>query len=150
MTAPVPFLRAFLYWLAAYVPLYVISFFLFEGLLQTGEPLLLWILQLSAPLVYGLAAWLFFRRQPEMRWEWRGAIAVAWVLLGIAVNAALILPVYGYDWTAAVNARVFQGQAINVLVILAVSHVAVRHPARGKRPKITAEEAADILEGPKF
>ena len=146
MVMPFRLSRVFLYWLLLFVILYVISFFLFGMYMSTNNLLAAIGQQLAAPIVYFIFGWLYYRKANIEHWHWRLAVIPIWLLLSIGMSAILIKPIYGYDWTAAINLAVFEGQLLNVAALVVAAYVG--SPSKGKG--VEGSERLDGLEGPKF
>jgi hypothetical protein len=110
--------RLLTHWAGVFACAYVASLFLYTLFQMTGNAFVYILLQASSPLLYLLFAWLYFRKAAENNWPARFLVAGVWIALSLLGSAVLMQPVYGYDWTAAINLNVLQGQLINVAAIL--------------------------------
>lgn len=140
-----PLGRVLLFWALMFLVAYGSSFFLFHAYVSTSNPFLGVLMQLSSPLIYLVCGWLYYRRANLEAWTPRLLVIPIWIVLSIGLAAVLIKPVYGYDWTLAINANVLKGQSLNIAAMLIAAYVA------GKK-KVAVGEESDMgsLEGPKF
>mgnify|MGYP001609772045 CR=1 FL=1 len=130
----IPLKRLLGYWLIMFVLVYATSFLLFGFLLVTENPFVYVTLQVLTPLSYLFFGWLYFRKVVVNTWSTRFFAAVVWIALTLAASAALIRPVYGADWTWAINTRVLSGQVLNVAAIIVAGFVA-SHRSRVEQPE---------------
>lgn len=150
MRFPIPLRRLLGFWAMAFAVLYASSYFLFAFWVATQSDLGWFAGQIAAPLCYAIFGYLYFRRAGLAHWGERLGVVLIWIVLSLLASAALIQPVYGYDWTAAINLRVLQGQILNIAALAAAAMLSTH----GKQtypggPAPTMGEI-DGLEGPKF
>ncbi len=110
--------RFFIYWFAAFLILYASSFLLFGAFAVTRAPMLYFALQVHSPLILLVFSYLYFRHAARTDWSARIITAIVWIVLTILLSAVLIKPVYGFDWTAAINLRVLNSHWIDIAAII--------------------------------
>lgn len=149
MRFPIPLRRLLGFWAITFVCLYISGYFFFVFWMVSKNDAGLFAGQVSGPLIYAIFGWLYFRRAGLVNWEERIGAALIWITLSLAASALLIKPVYGYDWTAAINIRVLQGQLLNIAALAAAALVSGKGSKHPSDPAPTMG-LMDGLEGPKF
>ncbi len=146
-TLPVRPLRVLGFWALMFVPLYALNFLLYAyWLASKGSPIIFAALQAVTPLAYLGVSFLYYRKDGASGWLPRLAVMPVWLLLSLIASAALVLPVYGYDWRSILNGQVLQNQGPNFAGMLAAAYLVTRN--QRKTPSQPSE--IDGLEGPKF
>lgn len=148
---PVRPLRVLGFWALLFVPLYAANFLLYAFFLATkGSPFVFAALQALSPLSYLGVSYLYYRKDGASGWLPRLGVIPVWLVLTLLASAALVLPVYGYDWRSILNVQVLQSQGANFAGMLFAAYLVMRKQMKVPKEEIPTASDVDALEGPKF
>lgn len=142
--------RFLLTWFLFFLVVFATSFLLLQLFVLFEQPWTIFVSIILPPLLYLLFAWIYFRGVPHHGWPHRIIVMISWMVLTIALTAALMPVVYGYSPLEVFSLGALQGYVINGAAIIVAGFIAHQNrPAASSMPSARSASASPPSSAPR-